>query len=400
MSTSTAHEPAFDRTPRAGRRRSTSTGVVLLLSTLFLVWVCLPLWKPLLLGTVFAAAAFRLHERLAMRLGGRRTLSALVFTLMATVLLLGPLAVLAVTGARQALAALAWVREALAQGALSEVLRSLPDTIERWLRPMLPESFVRLPVESEQAGRWAALQLRSALLALSGLAFELAMMMIAFFFVLVDGRRLTGWLEGASPLGRRRTRELVEEFSLVARSVLGSNLATGLVQAAVASIGYLAARAPEPLFFGFATLLASFIPSVGTALVTMPLSGLLLLQGRPWAALFLALWSLLVVALVDSILRPWLIKTEVQIHGAAVFFSMIGGTMLFGLSGLVIGPMALSFFLTMMRFHARDLRRGSAPPAPRDRAAKVVPGPIGLVPAATADASERATPDKEHPCAT
>jgi predicted PurR-regulated permease PerM len=141
--------------------------------------------------------------------------------------------------------------------------------------------------------------------------------------------------------------------------VIGSNVLTGLAQAAVATVGYLVAGAPQPLFFGLLTLLASFIPTVGTALISLPLAGLLFLLGKPWAGLFLVLWSVLIVALVDNVMRPWLIRSEVQIHGAVIFFSLIGGILVFGLPGLALGPLALSFFTTMMRFHSRDLRHAA-----------------------------------------
>ena len=62
-------------------------------------------------------------------------------------------------------------------------------------------------------------------------------------------------------MGAGRTRELLDECRLVARSVIGSNFLTGIAQAAVATIGYLIAGAPKPVFFGLATLLASFIPA-------------------------------------------------------------------------------------------------------------------------------------------
>src|SRR5215213_18419 len=184
------------------------------------------------------------------------------------------------------------------------------------VRPMLPRAASALPSAPAEAGRWAATQAQYALTALSDFAFELAMMMIAFFFVLTDGKRLVNWMAAVSPMGSARTRELLDECRLVARSVIGSNFLTGIAQAAVATIGYLIAQAPKPLFFGLCTLLASFIPSVGTAIVALPLAGLLFLMGKPIAALFLAIWALLVVSLVDNLLRPIMIRGDVQIHGA------------------------------------------------------------------------------------
>ncbi len=133
------------------------------------------------------------------------------------------------------------------------------------------------------------MQAQSALAALSEFAFDLAMMMIAFFFILTDGKRLVSWVTGGIAPGQRPHPGAARRSAgMVTRSVMGSNVLTGMAQAAVATVGYLIVQAPKPLFFGLATLLASFIPSVGTAIVALPLAGLLYLMGRPWAALFLA----------------------------------------------------------------------------------------------------------------
>ena len=160
------------------------------------------------------------------------------------------------------------------------------------------------------------------MLALFGIRFVL--MLVALFFLLRDGTALVDWFVGATPLAPERVREMMREFRLVARSVLGANFITAAAQAVVATIGFAIARAPSPIFFGLLCLFSSLIPSVGTALVTFPVAGLMLLLGHPWSALFLALWAAVAVGLIDNLLRPMLIRGEGQLHGALVFFSLIG----------------------------------------------------------------------------
>jgi predicted PurR-regulated permease PerM len=339
--------------PVLAARRGGSTTVFLLLSLALVVTVFFPLWRPLLFGTVFAAFVSGLHERVARRLWNRRYVSATLISLAAAALLLTPMTALAIEAVNQATEALTLVRDTLSRGGLRAAVRALPDNLESLVRPLLPKTGA-LSSGSMAAG-WAATQVQTALGALSQFAFDLAIMMIAFFFVLADGRRLVSWLTQVSPMGPARTAELLSECRTVARSVIGSNFLTGLAQASVATLGYLISQAPKPLFFGLLTLFASFIPSVGTAIVSLPLAAILYLMGRPWAALFLALWSLLIVAVVDNLLRPLLIKSEMQIHGAFIFFSLIGGIILFGFSGLIVGPLSLGLFMSLIRFHARDV---------------------------------------------
>ena len=341
--------------PALAARRGWSTTAFLLLSLALVLLVFSPIWQPLLWGTVFGTLVSGLHNRTAARLWNRRYLSATIYTLLTGLLIITPLTALAVEAVNQAHDAVGVVRNALDKGGTRVLIGVLPDGIEKWVRDVIPKSMYRLPTQSAQAGWWAALQLQSAVSTLSAFAFDLAMMMIAFFFVLADGKRFVAWVAQVSPMGPTRTNELMAECRTVARSVIGSNFLTGLVQASIAIIGYLIAQAPKPLFFGLITLLASFIPSVGTAIVSLPLAAILYLTGRPWAALFLALWSLLIVAVVDNLLRPLLIRADMQIHGAFIFFSLIGGILLFGITGLLLGPLALGLFMSLVRFHARDV---------------------------------------------
>ncbi len=341
-------------------RRSTNTSIAVLLSLVFVLVIFLPLWKPLLLAMILTAAVARWHDTLAGRLGDRRYLSASLFTIAVVGLILAPLLILGTITISQASRGVAWVSETLSGANVARVLDSLPVVVARLLRSLierLPKSFTEISMGSGEIGSWIAEQLQGLLAVATNVAFEAAMMVIAFFFLLIDGKQLTGWVKTVSPLGRSRTQELFDEFRQVSRSLIGANILTGAAQAAVATTGYVIAGTPSPLFFGTLTFLTSFIPSVGTSIVCLPLSGLLVLVGKPWAGLFLAVWGVALVGVVDNVLRPLLLRGDAGTHGALLFFSIIGGMMLFGLAGLIVGPLALAFFLATMRFHARDLQR-------------------------------------------
>ena len=321
-----------------------------------------PLWQPLLFAAILGSVLWPLQKRLQVQLWGRRYLAATLLTVGVVLLILTPLTIIGVVAVRQAIETTAWIRGALDRGGVHELLRPLPDNIEHWLAGVfdkVPQQIKVLPPPAE-AGRWAALQVQNVVSTVSAFAFDLTMMLIALLFLLADGNRLVDWVKRVSPLGASRTQELLKDFRAVARSVIGANFVTGLLQAMVATVGYAIAKVPQPLFFGLLTLLTSFIPSVGTAMVSLPVVGLLLLMGHPVTALFLGLWALLLVGTVDNLVRPMLIKGDLAVHGALVFFSIVGGISVFGLAGVVVGPMALTLTLTMVRFYRRDVRRTMA----------------------------------------
>jgi predicted PurR-regulated permease PerM len=337
-------------------------GVLVAVAVVLMAAVLAPLWRPLLVAALLVGVLEPLYERLLPRVGGRRSLLAVAFTLATVVVLLLPLAAIVVVAAREVASAAATVRAVVASGGLEGLIAKLPQPLAAWLRriqQMLPDRIDEAREQITAGGRWALSTLSSTVGIVATFTFELAMMLIAFFFLLRDGRRVVTWLTRATPLPAGRVRQLLRELQTVARSVLGANLVTGAVQAVVATTGFLIARAPSPILFGLASLLASMIPSVGTALVTLPVAGLLVLLGRPWAGLFLALWAVLVVGLIDNLLRPLLIRGPSRLHGALVFFSLVGATAMFGAAGLLLGPLVLTLFLAVVRM-VRAPEAGSA----------------------------------------
>jgi predicted PurR-regulated permease PerM len=159
------------------------------------------------------------------------------------------------------------------------------------------------------------------------------------------------WAAGVTP-SPDEALAIATHLARAARSVLSSLLLTALVQSGAATAGYLIARVPHAVFFGLLTFVAAFVPSIGTTIVALPVALLMLALGHPWAALFLALWGLLVVGLIDNVVKPLLIQGGVQLDAAVLFFALIGGLALCG----AVGPLAVALFVAVV-----------TRPAPEDR---------------------------------
>jgi predicted PurR-regulated permease PerM len=184
------------------------------------------------------------------------------------------------------------------------------------------------------------------------------MMLIAFYFLLVQGDELVGWLDKVSPLQPGQTRELLTEFKKVSYAVIVSTVLTAAIQAAAALIGYLISRVPHPIFFAGVTFFVAFIPAIGAASVCLVAAVILYATGHLGAAIFLAVWGLVVVGLVDNLVKPLLIKTGMDLGGAVVFFALVGGIGAFGAVGLLLGPLVVASFLTLVGMYQRDFKEG------------------------------------------
>jgi predicted PurR-regulated permease PerM len=339
--------------------RPSGTWVLWALSALALIAVGLPLWQPLLLAAVLAGALSELHERCAAALGGRRSLSAALFTLGVVLLVLIPLCLIAAVVVKETLGAIAFVRHTLEQHGWPGLLARLPEWLRRWVNEALVRGLRAQRDLASELASWP--RLRDALGSAAGIIGSVShvalmgiLMLAALFFLLRDGPALIGWAERTPTMPPGRVRTLLLELRGVSKSVLGAQLGSGLAQSVVATIGYALAGVPSPVVFGVLSLVASFIPIGGVSLVGVPLAVLLFFTGNHGWAIFLAAWTVVLTGLIDNVLRPLLVGGRTKIPNGLVFFALLGGLLAFGPIGIIVGPLALALFLSVSNIQRRD----------------------------------------------
>jgi predicted PurR-regulated permease PerM len=313
--------------------------------------------------------------RIARWFRGRRSLSAGVLSLGVVLLIILPVVSMSAFLVDEAADGVRYVSKTVRSEGVSGLLQKLPHPVQRAVQALQQrfggdEAGLREVVEKQvtaQGGKAAAV-VGAAVAATGSLLFQGTLMVVAFFFFLVGGQDLLRWLDQTLPLKSGQTHELFREFKTVSYSVLVSSVVTAAVQSIVALVGYLIARLPHPIFFTAVTFLVAFIPGVGAAGAGLAAALLLLITGHPYGALFLAVWAILVVGLIDNVIKPLLIKGGMQMHGAVVFFALIGGLAAFGTIGLLLGPLVVALFMAMVRMYRRDFLHVQAPPpAPQTR---------------------------------
>jgi predicted PurR-regulated permease PerM len=342
---------------------------LLLLSTALLLYVAFPFRTPLFLAVVLAAVLYEPTERLKEALRGRRTLACALVTLAVLVLIVAPFAALVTFVTRESVAGLAYLRQTLGVSSVSDLRdATLPIPLQRILdvfhltREQVFDAAAKL-VEIVQGA------VPEILASGSRAVLATVIMLIALYFLLLEGARVAQWASRVSPLEARQTQELTAEMRRVTRATVIGILATAVFQGVAAGAGYLFAGIPHAAFFGLLTAMVSFVPGVGTALVWAPASVSLWVGGQPVAAVALALYCLVVVAGADQVGKPLLMRGQVQMHTGLIFLSLLGGLAMFGLLGVLLGPLIVAFFLAMVRIYERDFRASAAPPVAPDRAA-------------------------------
>jgi len=351
--------------------------------------VIAPLFRELLVAVVLASALRPVQVWLTKHVRERRGLAAGIITFLVVVIVLGPLAALVALLVRDGAEGVQYLLDTVHSQRVADILGWLPDSAHNAMLDAindLPRNLGEVAGEVGEQTQVATAAVTESAHATGAFLFHSVLMLIAFFFTLTRSDEIVTWLDSVSPLPPGQTRELLATSRRVSFSIVISTIVTAAVQALAALIGFYIARVPAPIFFAAVTFIAAFIPAIGAAVVSLVAALLLYVTGHPYMAIFLCAWGLVVVGLVDNVVKPLLIKRGMEIHGAVVFFSLIGGLMAFGGIGLLVGPLAVSMFLALLTIYHRDF-------SPQKRGVPAVPGVAGVAASPTQPSPEQPEPN-------
>ncbi|HET9598417.1 MAG TPA: AI-2E family transporter [Anaeromyxobacteraceae bacterium] len=331
------------------------------------VW---PFRGPLFVSALLAAAFQPVLRRLERALRGRRRLAGVVLTVFVLAVIVAPFAAVVGFAVQQVLSGLSFLRDALGVRSVGDLAHAqLPGAAQGLLERGLALAHVtRSQLQGYLDQALAAVEHAApAVLAASGqAAFHTVVLLGAFYFLVLDGREVIRWLTAVSPLRRRQTFELLEEFRRVSVATLVGTVLAAVFQGIAAGVGYALLGVPHPAFFGLLTALASFVPVVGTLVVWVPASLLLAATGHVGAGIGLAAWCVVAVVGAEHVGRPLLLGGQAEMHTGLVFLGLLGGIEVFGLLGVLAGPLVIAFFLALARMSERELaapaRAGAGPP--------------------------------------
>jgi predicted PurR-regulated permease PerM len=340
------HGTAIARDARVALRVRITFGILFGLAIVFAACVVWPFRGPLFLALVLASVLHGVHSWIVRRVGGRRIAGAALTTFGLLVVIIGPVAAAVGFVAGQIVNGLGFVRDQLGVRMVDRALG---------IFHLSPAQIQDVVLYASSAAEKAA---QRALEGSPRVAFHTALLLIAFYFFLLEGPRILRWMERISPLDPRQTEDLIAEFRSVSRaSILGAALAA-LFQGVAATVGFLLVGVPNPVFFGALTMAASFVPVVGTLVVWLPAVAFLWLFGHHTSSMALLAWCLLLIVGAEHAGKPFLLRALRRggetMHTGLVFLSLLGGIEMFGPIGLVLGPLLIAWFLAMVRIYERD----------------------------------------------
>lgn len=348
------------------------------------IWLVKGLLVPVALGALFALLLFPLQVRLEKRLGRLRSYAALLVTIGTILLVLLPFALILQQAIKSVNEFLASDLPATASQIQAFVTSKLGGLRRSW----------GVDVTRFRAGTDRLVsQIGSAIAnAAGGLARALPTMivhgflfLVALYYFLRDGGRLSVFLFRLSPFARPETEELFASIRETVNGAILGLIATALVQGGLTLGALYALQVPGAFIFGLIATLLSFIPMVGTTPVTVGAAIYLVAVGRPTASLVMVV-MVGVIGLSDNVVRPWVQSSHGHMHPLVALLAIFGGLEVIGASGIFIGPIIAAMALWIVDTYAalrnrQRQRLGLSMPPPSSRASETPPSaPSGAPP--------------------
>lgn len=176
-----------------------------------------------------------------------------------------------------------------------------------------------------------------------------------FFFVLRDGDKLVSYIQSVLPFSKDVEIKLFKSSKDITFSVLYGQVVLGIVQGLIVGVAFFIFGVPNALLFTLLACLAGIFPIIGTTIVWLPVAIYMVISG---GAIFQALGVVVfgvLSSILENVIKPIFISKRTRVHSAIILIGMVGGLFVFGILGVILGPLILSYLLIVLEIY-RDKR--------------------------------------------
>lgn len=338
------------------------TGIVVCL--LIVLRVLAPFASVLLLAIVAAGLISPPYERFVGALRGHRRLAAVIVCVMLLVMVLAPLYIIALDVSGEALGFYELSTTELTNRGVLKRLQQNEDRIDRINTFLEPFGVF---VTAEKVSDWlttggvrlGAFFYKQGVSLATGLlqfVFGFIFWVLVLFYLLVDGASARLWFQETVPIPVDEQQKLSQRFMEMARSLVVGNGLAGIIQGVAGGVVFAAAGLPGPVLWGAVMGILAFIPVIGISLVFIPAFLILLIAGETTKAFVVFIPLAIIATIVEYWLKPVLVGRRGQMHTLLVFLALIGGLVAYGAMGILIGPLMMTAFLTLVAIYREHYR--------------------------------------------
>jgi len=186
------------------------------------------------------------------------------------------------------------------------------------------------------------------------LALNLTISLFGLFYLLLQPGETWEAVQPYIPFSAKNTEKLRQRFrDVTTATIVGTGL-TAAIQGVLVGLGFWLTGLPNAVFWGVVTMVFAILPVVGSGLVWGPGALALMIGNHALAGVLLALGGIVIVGNVDYVIRPRVFRRWANIHPLITLIGALAGVPYFGILGLLIGPLALSYFFELIKMYGEE----------------------------------------------
>lgn len=318
-----------------------------------------PFLMPIFLAVVLVVVGWPLHQGVLWVVGAKRQhLAAAITVLLFCLIIVLPLYFMVGIITDQALGLYNTVSRMVQGGGFHDslkhgldLLNPFFDKLNEALGISKADVFTQVGEMVRRVSNLLYSNLAGLLRGITNLVIDFFFMLIVAFYLFIDGRRAADRLLSLSPMPSSLNNQIKDEVLSTMRATLTGTVVLSLLQGILGGIGFWIFGVPNSPFWGTVMVFSSVVPIFGTAVVWLPGGIFLLLSGMTGAGVGVMAWCLISALICDNLIRPKLLGNVTHLHPLMVFFAVLGGLLLFGVVGLVLGPMVLALMLSLLEVY-------------------------------------------------
>jgi predicted PurR-regulated permease PerM len=300
-----------------------------------------PFMAPLIVAAVFAFLFNPIFEKLTKYFKGKRSVASFITTILALIIILGPISFLVTQIVKES---------TFVYNYISDNGSSLVEQVKNILP--IPENFeIDFKQYVENALSILVQNLGSIFSSFTKIFLNTVIFVLAFYFLLKDGKKLKDYFVELSPLDDKDDEKIVSRLKLAISATVKGSLMIGSIQGVLTGIGLAIFGVPNAVFFGTIAAVSALIPGIGTSIILIPSIAFLFITGNTFGGFGLLIWGAFAVGLIDNFLSPKIVGKGMKLHPLLVFISVIGGLAFFGPLGFLLGPLTVSVLLALIEIY-------------------------------------------------
>ena len=338
--------------------------ICLLCSLLLILKLFWGFWSAIILAMLVVSVFHPLYTKIKALFRNREALASLCVTIFIVITLIIPMSWFIGTLSNEAYEFYRKSSNQVSLNKLKEIVKDDPAWERRFKKindmtgfEITPDTIEDLASSiGKSIGLFLYEQVRSIASNLLNFLIQFFLMALTMYYLFKDSAKLKRYFFELLPLPEDHLEKLTHKFREMGRAIVVGNGLAGIVQGILGGLGFYFFGLDSPFLWGTVICFMAFLPIIGASAVFIPTTIILFLQGNSGLGLGYLIYNLFYSSIIEYLVKPRLIGQGMQMNALLVFIGIIGGIKVFGILGIVYGPLIITVFLTLAEIYRLEYR--------------------------------------------